>query len=143
MRFLVIDALTTQLHGRCGLQGQVERAQTNQLCQLDGRERLLEVRRGHHHQRRGDHRSRGKGQKTGILKLETERGTKGWESLKEKRPEHGESLGSRGSALAGASQVKWRIPMIQTWSDASSDEKPSEWAESALQSRSFHYYLDS
>lgn len=47
MRFRVIDALTTQLHGRGVLQGQVERAQTTQLCQPDGREQLLEVRRGY------------------------------------------------------------------------------------------------
>jgi hypothetical protein len=86
---------------------------------------------GTDHQRKVEHQSRGKEQKMEILTLGTETGTKGWENWMEKRLEHGGSLGSRGSALAGVNQVKWMIPTKQTWSDASSDERPSESAGSA------------
>jgi len=122
VRFRVIDALTTQLHGRSGLQGQVERAQTAQLYQPNGNEQMLEVRRGRHHQTKVDHQSRGKEPKMGILRLETETETKGWENWMGRQPEHGANLDSMESVAAGVNQVKWKIPMKRTWSGASSDE---------------------
>lgn len=58
----------------------------------------------------------------GILRLETETETKGWENWMGRQPEHGVNLDSMESVAVEVNQVKWMIPRKPTWSGASSDE---------------------